>query len=470
MNYQQFLAGGYLQEIANIVDEPENQLAILEGIGFERRIIPSNASSSEAFWRQVAREIDNGRIEGGIPVLIESISRQFPGNSLLNPDLPEENESFAQPNSLYSQMRPNSGFSLIINQFQGDVLALNDRIQQLATQMEIPDPLELTLASSNTISFFLPNANNHQVLQLREQVLQIFSDQRLEITVGAEGFRDYLIRDLFMEGPDQARYQLTNIPASTPVRELSRALISQYDDDLWPQDKEGLARPAIADRVDRHGNQQRMIPDQTLHENGVGEGDNIQVSPEIKAGAINPIIRQMALSRVRNQLSNFVQDHSEVHIKANAIRVPTQYVMSFSAKSWGTPLSANQHPPLVESHKIFINLPPDFPMKAPLVFWLTDIFHPNIDPKKNNQVCLGILDSGYKPGLDFGKLCQMIFDIASFRNYEVREWYNEIAKKWVRSDEGQAAIAEIGGQTLESFIEGAKFQDKKGSSLRIKKL
>ena len=91
-------------------------------------------------------------------------------------------------------------------------------------------------------------------------------------------------------------------------------------------------------------------------------------------------------------------------------------------------------------------------MKAPQAFWQTPIFHPNIEPK-TGFVCLGDLGDRYRPGLDFGKLCQLLIDIASYQNYAVEEGLNKEAQAWATSKEGQIAIEKRGGQcVLRKFL------------------
>ena len=86
-------------------------------------------------------------------------------------------------------------------------------------------------------------------------------------------------------------------------------------------------------------------------------------------------------------------------------------------------------------------------MKAPMVFWQTPIFHPNIS-YKDGEVCLGDLGEHFRPGLDFGELCKTLIDIAAYRNYAVSEGYNKKAQEWAVSEEGQTAIEKRGGKSV----------------------
>lgn len=81
------------------------------------------------------------------------------------------------------------------------------------------------------------------------------------------------------------------------------------------------------------------------------------------------------------------------------------------------------------------------------VFWRTPIFHPNID-LRTGKVCLGALGDRYRPALDFGELCRLLIDIASYINYAVEGVYNANARNWALSDAGQIAIEQRGGQSV----------------------
>ena len=98
-------------------------------------------------------------------------------------------------------------------------------------------------------------------------------------------------------------------------------------------------------------------------------------------------------------------------------------------------------------HKVAILITEQYPIEKPIVKWRTPIFHPNIHPQAG-KVCLGALEDHYRPSLDFGELCQLLVDIASYQNYAVNEAYDAAALEWAHSPQGQAAIERRGGQSL----------------------
>jgi hypothetical protein len=53
----------------------------------------------------------------------------------------------------------------------------------------------------------------------------------------------------------------------------------------------------------------------------------------------------------------------------------------------------------VNWHKCKINLPEEYPLKPPIVTWLTPISHPNIVPQIPAAVCVSILGETWRPDL-----------------------------------------------------------------------
>ncbi len=193
----------------------------------------------------------------------------------------------------------------------------------------------------------------------------------------------------------------------------------------------------------------RLDPRQALHDAGVRPGDTLRVSPERTAGAVDPLMREEALARVRVQVLDYAAAHPGFEVEANSLVAPTEYLFRFQARSFAPPPSAGQEPRAVDLHEVLIVLPPDFPIKAPDAWWQTEIFHPNIHPE-NGYVCLGALQKYYKSGLNFGELCQMMVDIASYRTYTIdpKDYLDQKARDWAVSAEGQIAIEDAGGYSI----------------------
>ncbi|MBW4635067.1 MAG: hypothetical protein KME30_25150 [Iphinoe sp. HA4291-MV1] len=213
------------------------------------------------------------------------------------------------------------------------------------------------------------------------------------------------------------------------------------------QDSTGRGRRVVIDRVNEDGSTERLNHDQTLHDANIQEDDTVSFAPEATAGALHPQLRQEALARARSQIIAYAQAHPGFQVSANNHLVPTDYLLQFHAPGFAPPLEIGGEPQPIDEHEVYLALPGAFPMQAPQAIWQTPIFHPNVDPQ-SGLVCLGDLGDRYRPGLDFGKLCQLLIDIASYQNYAVDEGYNKAAQEWAISEQGQIAIEQRGGQCV----------------------
>jgi hypothetical protein len=225
--------------------------------------------------------------------------------------------------------------------------------------------------------------------------------------------------------------------------------MGEYADTFWPTDKKGHHAPATVDvrRPGPDSEVRRIQSDQTLHDAGVRPHDTLLVRPERRAGSVNPLLRAESLTVVRNQILDFARSRPDFEVAANSQDIPTEYLFRFRAPGYapGSP------PRLIDRHEVLLVTPAEFPVKAPQAYWQHDIFHPNVHAT-TGLVCLGVLADSYKPGLHFGTVCQMLIDIASYRNYALDEGYNGEAARWAISDEGQQAILRIGGRSREEVL------------------
>ena len=301
---------------------------------------------------------------------------------------------------------------------------------------------------SSRFNLTLEGLTDSQIDNLFEEVRESCRSRGVSADIHIEPyhFRDYYADPLTAEGPDGRRYALDRIRASTRVKDIARGVMHQYSDDVWPS-RQGQKTQAVVDQVAADGKGKRLDPGETLHDAGVRPGDTLRVAPERTAGAIDPLMREAGLARAKNEVLKFAESHPGFEVDANSLVAPTEYLFRFSTKGFAPPLSPGGPPRPINDHEVLIELPDDFPIKAPLAWWQTEIFHPNIDPA-TGWVCLGALQDQYRPSLDFGELCQMLFDLAGFRNYAVTEGHNPDAAKWALSPEGQLTIEQIGGLSI----------------------
>jgi ubiquitin-protein ligase len=83
-----------------------------------------------------------------------------------------------------------------------------------------------------------------------------------------------------------------------------------------------------------------------------------------------------------------------------------------------------------ENHQLLIVLGPQYPRLMPQLQWMTPIFHPNISLGGN--VCLGGYSTHWVPSLKLDHLCEMLWDMICFRNYNLESPFNREAALWMQ--------------------------------------
>ncbi|MEV0567783.1 hypothetical protein [Dactylosporangium sp. NPDC050588] len=292
-------------------------------------------------------------------------------------------------------------------------------------------------------------------------VERVLDGSELGFTVVPPGAPDYLLRELYVQGPDGSRFRLVDAPAMQALGNVATEIVDQYSlgGDVDP--------PTVIDVVGPGGDVIRASSGETLHEAGVRDGDSIRVGFEGRAGAVHPEIRIHALQQARRQVTEFAEatPGMRVHVRAGA-EPPIEYDLEFERPSFGPPGRDTGEPTLISRHIVRLLLGSDFPEVPPTAFWLTPFFHPNVfptydcpetarTPGARGLVCLGAPADEWNPGTRLHEICQTIVDIAGYRNYDVAEridaggmprgnFFDEDAAAWaaVHGDE----IARRGGR------------------------
>jgi ubiquitin-protein ligase len=82
------------------------------------------------------------------------------------------------------------------------------------------------------------------------------------------------------------------------------------------------------------------------------------------------------------------------------------------------------------THQLEILLGADYPRRKPLIRWLTPIFHPNISTA--GAVCLGGYTSNWVPSIGLADLCEMLWDMLRYANFDVTNPFHREAADWAR--------------------------------------
>lgn len=436
---------GLINELAERFDNDHATVGLLYKAGIKRtHFRPFNSMPIQQWWRHVCETLDGGPILDGLERLLRAAADESPGNPLFKDYVDEQ----SKPNNR-DGVAGNIQLTLPANLPGEILLQIIDRATAFAKETGGTFVLNLVTQGSSHFHFSIDGVPPETIDRVMQELRRICEEHGVDgqVTREPHHFRDYYSDPLTAEGPDGQRFALDQVRASTPAKDIARGVMNSYTDDVWPTTKTGQRQQAVIDRVTSEG-AVRLDPRQTLHDAGVRPGDTLQVSPERTAGAVDPLLREEALARVRVQVLDHAAANPGFEVEANSLVAPTEYLFRFRAPSFAPPLSPGEPPRPIERHEVLVELPPDFPIEAPLAWWQTEIFHPNIDPEYG-LVCLGALRENYQPGLDFGELCKMLVDIAAYRNYAFEEgWFNEAAAKWALSEEGQAAIEQAGGFSL----------------------
>jgi ubiquitin-protein ligase len=480
----------FIVELAKVFGLQPEAEALLEETQYPRELLPNWQAFANAtrYWARVLTDIENGRLPDAGPERLAAAARtQFPGNRVFRGAAEHEPEPLpettvtttAGPDDQTGPQQIEEWPTLI---FQGS--DHYDAFVRLVREVVGPQA-QLLYATGEQAAVLVRGVGAdgtdpaELVARLQRAVdqLDLPDDTQVEVRFERYAYRPHLIEQLRLIGPDQQVFYADNIPNTTPVRDIPHALFAQYREETQT-DRLGRGRRAVVDRVRPaqasagEPQQDRLNPDQSLEEAGVTEGDELHVRPESTAGAVDQI-RLDALKRVRNEIEEFAEENASgfTVIDKDDQYLPTSYEIEFTAHGFGPPEdmsgSPEQYKPTErETHRAFIILGPEFPFKAPWVVFGSPIFHPNVLAESRGVipvgwVCIGALgDESYRPDLDFYELCQLIIDIAAYRNYGAIPhgvlgapgFLNRTAAEWAISDAGQEQITVRGGRPILSLL------------------
>jgi len=108
---------------------------------------------------------------------------------------------------------------------------------------------------------------------------------------------------------------------------------------------------------------------------------------------------------------------------------PDHYLITFRGRGFYRPEGTNRVA-ICEEHQVAVSLGASYPRLMPELQWKTPIFHPNISG--SGVVCLGGYGTYWVPSLNLDELCEMLWDMIRYRNYDVNSPYNRDAANWAR--------------------------------------
>jgi len=106
---------------------------------------------------------------------------------------------------------------------------------------------------------------------------------------------------------------------------------------------------------------------------------------------------------------------------------PDAYLVRFRGKGLAPSIMAGP-PQIQDLHEVSIRLGASYPRVMPEMHWRSPIFHPNISGA--GMVCLGGYGNYWVPSLNLDELCEMLWDMIRYANYDVTSPYNRDAADW----------------------------------------
>ncbi len=271
---QALLRHGLDAHLAEVFGSGAQALVLLASIGYPSHRISSDAEP-KTFWRVVLTELGSGILPDGVRALLQEVLFMYPGNRLFR----ELTDWLGVPSQPVTR-RELPGSSITV---QGDAepFTVLDSARRVAAEMQPGAEVNLGISLSDWILLDLPGMRMEQAAQLAPHLEADLQSRnfRVEARAASAHLRDYLMRRLLVEGPDHARFELTNVAASTRVAELARGVAGEYDPKIW-MDAKGQPRTAVIDHVRADGSSVRLQPGGTLHDSGVAEDSTLLVAPE----------------------------------------------------------------------------------------------------------------------------------------------------------------------------------------------
>lgn len=141
------------------------------------------------------------------------------------------------------------------------------------------------------------------------------------------------------------------------------------------------------------------------------------------------------MRRLRSDLAameRLVEDSSVLRFKTFGTPA-TRYLIAFHGRSLAR---VNGKVAFRDQHEVEVRLGAAYPRTMPELRWLSPIYHPNIS--EIGLVCLGGYGTHWVPSLHLDDLCNMLWDMARYHNYDIRSPYNRDAALWAANQTSHA--------------------------------
>lgn len=115
---------------------------------------------------------------------------------------------------------------------------------------------------------------------------------------------------------------------------------------------------------------------------------------------------------------------------------PDAYVISFLCN--GMTVDLKHVPRTAQEHKLRIVLHAGYPATAPQLEQVTKVFHPNFAPPPSKAVCIDA--TKWTPAESLPDLVVRLFNMISYRLYNLKSAYNPQAAQWVLDNKARLPL------------------------------
>jgi hypothetical protein len=195
-------------------------------------------------------------------------------------------------------------------------------------------------------------------------------------------------KKLYIQDTSGSAYECEIDPATT-IGTIAAEFFEAKD---WPQqDSYGGGQRAVVEFADpKTGKNIRLGVDQSIEQANLPDGAMLYIYPEAVAGAIDTRRRLAAVKADQEDMSGLPDAYPHISYETNRDDTPDEYNITFNCRSFAAPpIHEGERPELSDLHKVKILLTGEYPREAPLLEWLTKLFHPNVNT--DGLVCLGQL-------------------------------------------------------------------------------
>ena len=141
---------------------------------------------------------------------------------------------------------------------------------------------------------------------------------------------------------------------------------------------------------------------------------------------LNPKIRAKRLRAEYDRVRALHDRGGLFAIQAAHGEPPDRYVFHYTCH--GIAMVLGGVPIYSADHQVAVTLTDTYPTTAPLMEWLTPIFHPNI--RSDGPVCIG----SWYPAKTLDQLVLMLGEMIQYRNYASHDPWNLEASLWAMSN------------------------------------